>query len=469
MIKKYGIWLLIFIFGCVYSLYSITRHLRFDSFIFDLGVYDQIIWLFGHGKPFFSSILEAHPWGDHFTPTILLLAPLYWIWDNVIILLLFQAFFTAFGAYPIYLLAKKKIKDYRLALVIAFVYLSFYGIQNMIAFDFHPIALATTLLAWLFWLYEEKKWPCFWLILLLFWGLQENFFLLSAAFGAFLILRYRDFKRGALISSLSIVFFVLLILVIIPRLGQAPFTYLPTHLKSLTPLGAVKMFFYPYSKVRVMAASFLSFGFLPLFTPASLIMLLEEFLQRFVGSPISTRWNLGFQYNAILAPVLAFAAIEAIQKKFLKKKIIAVCLLLGGTLLVQAFTSPAFNMLHKKEFYDFTKNKDSRAILALIPPTASVATTNNLGAQIAHREKLIFLANCHDNPQPWLIDTRRCYKLKPEYLVADLNPANSPVYLFPDISRESILKYFDYLQKSGEYILFKKQNDVWLLKRTSND
>jgi hypothetical protein len=79
------------------------------------------------------------------------------------------------------------------------------------------------------------------------------------------------------------------------------------------------------------------------------------------------------------------------------------------------------------------------------------------------------LANCHDNPQPWLIDTRRCYKLKPEYLVADLNPAGDPIYLFPDISRQSILDYFDYLQKSGEYVLLKKQNDVWLLKRTSND
>ncbi len=109
MLKKYGIWILILLFGLLYSLYSVVRHLRLESLIFDLGVYDQVIWLASRGKPLFSSILEAHPWGDHFTPTLLLLAPLYWIWDNAVILLLFQAFFASFGAYPIYLLAKKKI------------------------------------------------------------------------------------------------------------------------------------------------------------------------------------------------------------------------------------------------------------------------------------------------------------------------------------------------------------------------
>jgi hypothetical protein len=52
--------------------------------------------------------------------------------------------------------------------------------------------------------------------------------------------------------------------------------------------------------------------------------------------------------------------------------------------------------------------------------------------------------------------------------VADLNPAGDPIYLFPDISRQAILDYFDYLQKSGEYILFKKQGDVYLLKKISD-
>src|SRR3972149_4609453 len=120
LVNNIEIWILIVLFGVLYSLYS---------------------------------ILESHPWADHFTPTLLLLSPLYWIWDNVVILLLFQAFFVSLGAYPIYLLALKKTKNKLISLTLAFSYLTFFGIQNAIAFDFHPIVLATTLLAYIFWFY----------------------------------------------------------------------------------------------------------------------------------------------------------------------------------------------------------------------------------------------------------------------------------------------------------------------------
>lgn len=83
-------------------------------------------------------------------------------------------------------------------------------------------------------------------------------------------------------------------------------------------------------------------------------MLLEEYLQRFVGTPISTRWNLGFQYNAILAPIVALGAIEAIKRYFLNGKPLVISLLLGGVLLVQGLTHPALNDLHRKEFYDLS-------------------------------------------------------------------------------------------------------------------
>lgn len=106
--------------------------------------------------------------------------------------------------------------------------------------------------------------------MVLFLGLQENFFLLAQAFGLFLIFRYRDFKRGLFLALASIVLFLLIILVIIPSFGQAPFTYLPTHFKNLKVLGAVKMFFYPYTKIQVMIVTFLAFGFFATFITSCL-------------------------------------------------------------------------------------------------------------------------------------------------------------------------------------------------------
>jgi len=465
MIRKYGIWFLIIFFGLLYSFYSVIRHLRFESFLFDLGVYDQIIWLVSRGKPLYSSILESHPWGDHFTPILILLAPLYWIWDNVIILLLFQASFAAFGAYPIYLLARKKTQDTRLSLIIAFSYLASFGVQNAISFDFHPIVLAATLLSWLFWLYEEKKYKLFGLIFILFLGLQENFFLLGAALGLFLAIHYKDFKRGLVIAVGSFIGFLFVIFGAIPYFGKAPFIYLPVHLKDLTLLEYGKLLFYPLVKVKVMIISLLSFAFLPLGTPAILILLFEEFFQRFVGNPMETRWGLGYQYNVILAPILAYGAILTIEKFFPKRRRIIGGVLMTSLFFVQISCQPALNNLLKKEFYDLGKTKNSREILKILPRDASVAATNNLGAQIAHREKIIFLTNCRDNPTVWLIDMRRCFSLRPDYLVADLSPDGHPNNFYPDNSRESLLKYIDDVQRLGEYQLIKREGDAFLLKK----
>jgi len=362
-------------------------------------------------------------------------------------------------------LAKKKIKNEWLSLTAAFAYLSFYGIQNAIAFDFHPIVLASTPLAWLFWFYEKRQFKLFWITILLFIGLQENLFLLASALGVFLILRYRDFKRGAFLAVVSLSLFFLVILVVIPSFGQAPFTYLPTHLRTLTIGGAVKMFFSPFSKIQVMLVTPLAFGLLPFLSPAAWIMLLEEYLQRFVGTPISTRWSLGFQYNAILAPIVAFAAIEAIQKHFLNKKWLAAGLILGGMLTTQIFTAPSLNDLSQGEFYDFSKTKNAKEVLTALPPEASVASTNNLGPQITHREDIIFLTNCVDEPAVWRSDVKRCFSLKPDYIVADLDPQGSWNDWYPDGSREKLVSYIDYLQQNGKYHVVKQAGYAVLLEK----
>lgn len=463
-VQKYGVWILFLFFGAIYSLYSVVRHLRFETFIFDLGVYDQMIWLASKGKPLFSTILDTHVFGDHFTPTLILLAPLYWLWDNVLMLLVFQAFFCSLGVFPIYFLSFKKTKDVWLSLTISFCFLAFFGVQNAIAFDFHPIVLATTLFAWVLWFYEEKKWLPFWVAIILILGLQENFAAFLAAYGLFLIFQFRDLKKGLLLFfGCAFLFFVLTSLVI-PHFNSGQFIYAPTHLKNLSFWGMVKMFFTPFSKIQVMFYAFFAFGFLPILTPAILIILFEEFLQRFVGTPIATRWNLGFQYNIILAPVLAYGAILTINKYFSKRKE-TVLLFLGLCFsFVQLTAHPALNDLRKKEFYNLDKAKNSQALLPLIPKDASVATANNLGPQLAHREKLIFLTNCLDNPNPWRLDMRRCYNTKPDYLIVDLDPQGNWNNFYPD-GRDALVKYIDEVQKNNLYHLVKKQGEAILLQK----
>jgi len=477
------IWLLVFIFGSVYSTYSIVRHLKMETFAFDLGIYDQIIWLFGHGRPLFSSLLEVHPWADHFTPTLLLLSPLYWLWDNVIILLVFQAFFSCLGAIPIYLLAKKKLNNEIVSIVIAFGYLAFWGIQNAIAFDFHPIMLATTLLAYIFWFYENKKFKLFWLTILLILGLQENFFLLMAAYGIFLVFRFRDWKRGGALFLGGLGIFGILVTVIMPGFGQT-FTYAPIHLKKIGEMGVIggigeiiNLMINPSSKLEVMYYSLASFGFLPLLSPVSWILLLEEFGQRFVGTLIPTRWEMGFQYNCILAPILAWGTMEGIERVQKLKGtrgiierngiiILGIIAVFAGTVMVQIKTIPAMNDLLDKKFYDYSRTNDAREVLAQIPPDSSVAAINNYIPQLTHREHIILLTNCIERPGDWRVDVKRCFKLQPEYMIDDINLEHSNWNdYYPDYDRWVVKRLFDYLVVQKKYKIVYQKGTVVLIQK----
>lgn len=462
---KNGIWVLIFASGAIYSFYGIVRHLRFESLSYDLGIYDQMIWLVSHGKPLYSSLMDMPFWADHFNPSLILLAPLYWLWDKVIILLLFQAFFACFGALPIWLLARKKTKDELFSLVIALAYVCFFGLQNALTYDFHPIVLAATLLAWLFYFYETKKDWFFWPILIVLLGLQENFALLTIALGLYLVVRYRDIRRGIFISVLGGVWFLMAVFIIIPYFGKAEFIYLPTYLTRINPLEMLKMLFYPWMKIKVMIASLLSFGFLPFFSPAIFLILFEEFFQRFVGSPFQARWCVGYQYNVILGPVLALGAIEGFKKFLSKRRYLAIAIILLGVILTQKYTSPATGKLLTREFYDFAKVKETQAILSLIPKEASVAASNFLGPHLAHREKIILLTNCLEDKIVWEDQTKRCFSIEPDYLVADLDPNLDPLGFYPDYSQEKISRYFDYLVQTGQFELIKQQGTLVLFKR----
>ena len=68
--------------------------LQFYSFLsagYDLSIYSNAIWHTAHGQWFFDSVKNEHLLGDHFGPILAILAPLYWIWESPIWLLIVQS------------------------------------------------------------------------------------------------------------------------------------------------------------------------------------------------------------------------------------------------------------------------------------------------------------------------------------------------------------------------------------------
>lgn len=128
------------LFSLLYSLLSVVRHNHFQSQGIDFAIYDQALWLYSRWQWPFSTVTFLFDLADRFRPIMLALSSLYWFTENERVILIFQAVIVAAAVFPIWLLARKVVGRW-LALIIAFLYIDFVGIQSIMVSEFHEMAL----------------------------------------------------------------------------------------------------------------------------------------------------------------------------------------------------------------------------------------------------------------------------------------------------------------------------------------
>ena len=161
-LRKYSIWILIVAFGLLYSVWVVNRHTHFLTDAVDLGIYDQPIWNLSQFRAPFSSIKNMLTWGDHVGWVIVFLAPFYWLWSDARMLLLLQVWIVVIAAWPIYQLAKGRLKNEFAALSIAFVFLSFVGLQTALDYEFHLTTLSVMPIAFTLYFMHKQRWAPYW-------------------------------------------------------------------------------------------------------------------------------------------------------------------------------------------------------------------------------------------------------------------------------------------------------------------
>src|SRR5215831_628639 len=121
------LWALVFLTAVAYSLLSILRHEHFISCGWDLGIFDQAVWQYSRFHAphcsIRSNLLTENLLGDHFSPILAALAPLYWFTNRVEALLVVQSCLFAIAIVPIFLFTEK-----RLGKLPAYLFASSYGI-----------------------------------------------------------------------------------------------------------------------------------------------------------------------------------------------------------------------------------------------------------------------------------------------------------------------------------------------------
>jgi uncharacterized membrane protein len=154
-------------------------------------------WNTSQGRLFAGSVEVDNYLGDHVSPIILPLAPLYWLWPDERLLLLLQAAALAVGAWPLALLAHRRLLlhwpqgAHLAALLLAAIYLTYPALGFVSRFEFHEEVFAVPLLLAAFWALEARRLGTMSLALALALLTKEDVGLTVAAFGLWVWWRER--------------------------------------------------------------------------------------------------------------------------------------------------------------------------------------------------------------------------------------------------------------------------------------
>ena len=134
--------LIIAVSALILFLCSSLRHALFQSTAFDLGIFDNAIYLISQGKEPVVDFIGFHILGDHAAWILYALALLYKIYPSVYWLFAIQGICLALGALPTWHLAREAGLTTAQAYGMAIAYLLYPLIFNLNLFDFHPEVIA---------------------------------------------------------------------------------------------------------------------------------------------------------------------------------------------------------------------------------------------------------------------------------------------------------------------------------------
>lgn len=438
-------------------LVSLHRFWQYEVFYYDFGIFDQAIWKVSRfSAPIIDHLTVGGKWifADHFSPSIFLLSPFYWLTSKSEMLLVIQATVIGLSGLVLYLIGKCVLKNKLLALGILVCYLFFLGLQNAVISDFHELTIMTLPLMLAFWaILRKKMWPYF-LFLIVTLGFKESTFLLGAGIGiSIFFLRKEWFKIGLITIVLSLIWGFVSIKIAIPIFSDGFYGYSPTFGSGI--LGSIFAFFDHPLKQKTLLYSFLSFGFLPILVPAFWFLLLQDYGMRFIGDYCCSRWDLGLHYNAQSAVILGVSSIFSIRqllnKKFFSKyKVLLTVLLMGNALFLYRFVLHGpLALAYNPVFYMHTKNLvflDS--LINRIPKNASVMTQNNLASHFTHQKVFVLKENYES--------------YKPEYIVVDLRYGQNANDFF---GTKNVTEVIELLRKDSKYELIYKTKEQFIFHR----
>src|SRR3989344_3153460 len=420
----------------LFIFFSFHRFYIFQTFFYDFGIFASIIFKLSRFQmPYITHISLGHiPFlGDHFNPSLILLAPLCFLTKDLKILLVEQAFFTMLQGIMLYLIARRFKLSYVAALIISFVHLLFAGVSNPLLTDWHAEPTAAFFLLLFFYLFSfTKRKILTYIIFIIFLGFKESNVLtfLSLIVVFFCVPLYKKKRKEIIVLSIiAVIWFFAATKLLIPFFAKKPYLYTPDFPN--TASAYITNFFNVGTKVKLMKDALWSFGLLPIISGWWLTPIAGEFAIRFIpDKSFFQSYTLLMHYNVFLGVFSSLATISVIvmlkrraRKSSFKKKvelIIAVYLLITALFVGRKFTASPFNLATNRIFWkEFGERKALTKALQKVPKKGSIMSQNNLLSRFVAREEEVYLFSGKDEAY------------KPDIIVFDMGDRGNPNNFWP--------------------------------------
>ncbi len=461
-----AIWTLIGISFLILFLSSSLRHGLFQSSAWDLGIFDQAVYLISQGQSPISSFLGFHILGDHVALILYPISILYRIHPDVHWLLMVQAFALALGIYLIFELALFAGLTSFQSIVVGVVYLLYPAIFNINLFDFHPEVIALPSTLWMI-LAARSRWlRQFCVALAITLSCKAVLSLTVAAMGLWLIMVEKRKWYGIIALASGIGWFIIATQIIIPAFGSE--ASIVRHVVRYKDLGnsfsdiLLNILTKPYMLLNhVFSVGTLEYLAL-LFSPVIYIFAtknLRPLLQLIPALPAlvmnilsseSAQRDLVHQYSLPIVPFIFLAVISYLQSTPNLPKLIKY----RGYRMILCWAVLAFLILSRLSFFfgsyytSIDTLQSTREAIAKIYSNESVLTTAEIAPHLTHRLTIDFTStNSSQNINKFhyiLLNTRHPGWMSSKQIAADL---------------------VNQLSNSNQFQLNYQKNDVYLFIR----
>ena len=375
---------------------SSLRHWLYHSHAWDLGIFDQAIYLISIDRYPIVSLLGFHILGDHAAIIFYPLSLFYRIYHDVHWLFLIQSVALASGGFPIYYLSLQSgINRYR-ATTIVFAYLLYPLILNKSLFDFHPEVIAIPGILIAVFTARNNKILLFCVSILVVLSCKAVLSLTVMSMGLWLIICEKRTICGTIALSLGFAWFILSTQIVIPIFlangmggatsAVARYSYLGNSIFEITN----NIFLKPNLVInKILSLETLEYIFyltIPILWGLSLkclspLLCAAPMLLMNILSTVSAQRNLVHQYSLPILPFLFLVVISTVARdqQFLKTR---------RNILI--WSAIAFILLGKigylaSYFATWDTQQATTTAVSKIKDTGALLVTGEIAPHLTHR------------------------------------------------------------------------------------